>query len=72
MNLISVFDIVSAIITVVSLNLVHKDYRAWILYTVGSVLFIVVCWSNHLPGLTIMGFCLSGTGIRNYILGRKK
>lgn len=72
MNLISIFDILSAIITVVSLNLVHRDYRAWGLYTGGTVLFIIVCWSNHLPGLTIMGFCLLVTGIRNFYLGYKE
>jgi nicotinamide riboside transporter PnuC len=72
MNLINIFDILSAVITVVSLNLVHRYYQMWLLYTAGTVLFIAVCWSNHLPGLTLMGFCLLFTGIRNYYLGYRE
>jgi len=71
-QLVKIFDILASIMTVVSLNLVRKYNQAWILYTVGSILFIVVCVYNKIPGLSLMGVCLLVTGIRNYLLGRTK
>jgi hypothetical protein len=69
--LIRILDITASVLTVVSLNLVMKSYRWWILYSLASVCFIIVCFSNHIPGLTLMGIFLLVTGIKNYIVGRK-
>jgi hypothetical protein len=70
-NLIKILDIVASIGTVVSLFLVVKNYRWWVLYTFSSVCFIIVCLANKIPGLTAMGICLFVVGIRNFICGRR-
>ena len=73
MNLvILICDILASLITLISLNLVLKSYKWWLLYISGTVFFVVVCIAKHIPGLTIMGICLGFTGIRNYRIGCKK
>ena len=69
--LIKIFDITSAVMTVVFLNLVSKTYKAWIGYTVGSIFFTIVCFNKNLPGLGIMGIILFLTGIKNFWMGLK-
>ena len=72
MNIINVLDVVASVGTVVSLYLVGKYRKAWILYSASSVAFTIVCIDKHLVGLTIMGCILFVLGIRNYWLGGKK
>jgi len=69
--MIKALDILSAVLTLICLNLVHKSYKIWLVYAVASVMFTVVMICKHLPGMTIMGLFLIGTGISNYIKGRK-
>jgi len=69
--MIKVLDILSAVLTLVCLNLVYKSYKIWLLYVISSIMFTVVVCYKHLPGLTLMGLFLIGTGISNYIKGRK-
>jgi hypothetical protein len=70
-QLFSVLDILSAIGIIVSLNLVQKRAWAWLLYGLSCFIFAGVMIYNHVPGMTLMGFILTGTGIKNYIKGRK-
>jgi len=67
--LIRIFDILASIGIIVSLNLVTKFNRAWLLYVIACVLQIAVCGYNRIPGMTIMGIILFFTGIRNYRKG---
>lgn len=71
-SIIKVLDILASIGTVVSIFLVIKSYKWWILYTFASLCFIAVCIYNRIPGLTIMGICLFLIGIKNYITGYLK
>jgi len=82
-SLIQVLDIVSAILLVLCLNLVIKDvrigrivisssYKYWLLYSLVSVIFVIVCAYKGLPGYTIMGIILIFTGLRNYRAGKRK
>jgi len=70
-DLIRVFDILSSVLIVLSLYLVTKTYKAWLIYTLSCVPFTIVCIYNRNPGLTIMGIVLLSVGIRNYILGKR-
>ncbi len=70
-TIIRLCDILASVLTVVSLNIVAKNYKGWLLYIFASILFVIVCAYNKIPGLTIMGVFLFGTGIRNYLIGRK-
>ncbi len=70
--LIKILDILASVLTVVSLNLVVKSYKYWLLYILSSIFFITVCFYNKIPGLTLMGCFLLMTGIRNYIVGKRK
>jgi len=69
--MIKILDILSAVLTLVCLNLVYKSYKIWLVYAVSSVIFTIVMICKHLPGLAVMGLFLIGTGISNYIKGRK-
>lgn len=69
-SLIRVLDVLAAVLIVVSLNLVTRSYKFWILYAIASILFVVVCVYNWIPGLALMGVFLSFTGVRNYQIGR--
>jgi len=70
--IIRILDILSAILTVVSLNLTVKYNKAWLLYAFSCILFTTVCISKHLIGLSCMGIVLLITGIKNYIIGKEK
>ena len=72
LTIIKVLDILASVLTVVSLNLVVKSYKWWLLYSFASVCFIIVCFSNHITGLTLMGCFLLATGIKNYVIGKRK
>ena len=69
---IRILDILSSIGTVICLNLAVKTHKAWAWYLIPTIMFIIVCWNRSLPGLTVMGFFLFGTGLKNYIIGRRK
>lgn len=70
-ELFSVLDILSAIMVIVTLNLVQKYNKAWLWYGVGAFLFTLVMGYARLPGMTLMGLVLTGTGIKNYWKGLK-
>jgi len=70
-TLIKIFDILASILTVLSLYLISKSYKWWILYCFSSILFTIVCFYNKIYGLTLMGVCLFFTGINNYRIGKK-
>jgi len=69
---IQVCDIISAIVIILALNMVAKNYRWWLFYAITNITFITVTVYKGLPGLAIMGIFLGITGIRNYFIGRKK
>ena len=71
-TLLKVCDILASTITVVSLFMVSKSYKWWLVYAVGSILFIIVTASNHIFGLTCMGTVLFFVGVNNYIKGRNE
>jgi len=69
--LVEILDILAAIITVITLNLIPKSYKWWLGYGVGAGLFIIVMVAKHLPGMTVMGIVLIMTAIKNYLIGKK-
>ena len=72
MNIISIFDILASSLTVISLYLIPKSYKYWLLYMIGCICFIVTCASNRIPGLTIMGILLFIISIKNYLIGKRR
>lgn len=70
--LIQILDVVSATLIVISLSLVTRWSKAWLLYAFSSFLFTIVCAHNKLPGLAIMGVILLLIGLKNYWVERKK
>lgn len=70
-NLIKFLDVVGAFLTVLSLYLIPRSYKYWILYTFACIPFTIVCLSRNLPGLTVMGVILFVIGVKNYLIGRK-
>ena len=70
-ELFVILDIVSAITVIVTLNLVQRYNKMWLGYAIGAFLFTLVMAYSKLPGMTIMGLVLTGTGIKNYIKGVK-
>ena len=69
--MIRVLDVLTAVLTIVCLNLAYKSYKVWILYTISSIMFTIVMLCKNLPGMSIMGVFLIGTGIHNYFEGKK-
>ena len=69
--LVRVFDILGSVGVVICLNLVAKYYKVWLLYSIVTMLFIVVGIYYSLPGLAVMNIILMFTGLRNYWIGRK-
>jgi len=69
--IIKILDIIASILVVLSLNLVVKSYKWWLLYIFSNIFFIIVVASKGLTGMTVMGSILMCTGIKNYIVGRK-
>ena len=68
----TVCDYLAAIITIISLQLVVKHYKCWLLYALGSIVYTIVCINAHLVGLSILGVLLFFSGILNYFKGRKE
>jgi len=71
LDIIKILDIIASILIVLSLNLVVKGYKWWLLYIFSNIFFIIVVASKGLMGMTVMGSILMCTGIKNYIVGRK-
>jgi len=71
MDIIKIFDIISGVGTVICLNLVAKYPKVWLIYSGITTMFIIVCYSRHLPGLTLMGIILFFTGLKNYWINRR-
>lgn len=67
----TVLDYTAALIVIVSLLLVSRYKKAWLLYSANTVLYVTVTISKGLVGLTIMGICLGIVGIYNYLSQRK-
>ena len=71
-TVIQVCDIVAAISIIVALNMVIRNYKWWVFYAATNIVFGVVTICKGLPGLTIMGIILGVTGVKNYLVERKK
>jgi len=70
--LIQVGDVVAAVLIILALNMVTRNYRWWLFYSATNIVFMAVTIYKGLPGLTIMGIVLSITGIRNYFIEKRK
>jgi len=70
--LIKIFEFLSALFIMISITMVIKSYKWWILYVASCVLYIVVMFHSGLAWYALMGIYLFITGIRNYTLGKKK
>ena len=71
MNILQILDYVTSILIVISIFLVEKHRKAWLLYSFSSVLFVIECVAKSLPGLSVMGCILTIVGLRNYSLREK-
>jgi hypothetical protein len=65
-------DVVSAVITVVSLWNISKSPRWWLLYTFGNILFIIITVYAGLVGQATMGVFLLVTALKNYWQAEQK
>lgn len=70
--LIKILDILASTLTVLSLAMVSKSYKWWIVYCIASILFTIVVFANQIWGLTLMGVCLFIAGANNYRIGKAK
>jgi len=71
-NVVQVLDVAAAILIIISLNMVTRNYKWWLLYSAADVIFSMVTISKRLPGLTVMGLVLCVTGIINYRREKRK
>lgn len=69
---IQILDVAAAILIIICLNMVTKNYKWWLLYSATNVIFSIVTICKWLPALTIMGFVLCVTGIMNYRREKRK
>ena len=69
---ILIIDVLCAVNIIITLNLVQKYNKMWIVYAIGNFLYCTLMWYKGLPALAIMGVVLFFTGINNYRKGRKK
>ena len=71
-HLILFLDFFTCVGVIVSLNLISKFYKAWILYMIACITQLIVCGYKGVPGLAMMAVLLFFTGIRNYRSDKKK
>jgi len=72
MEIIKVLDILAAVITVLTLNLIPKSYKWWLGYGLGTILFTIVMVTKSLLGMAVMGVVLFITAVKNYYQGKLK
>jgi hypothetical protein len=72
MGWLRILDVLSAVITVVSLWHVAKSPRWWLVYTFGNILFIIITVYAGLVGQAIMGVFLLVTALKNYWVAKKE
>jgi len=69
---IQILDVIGAVLIVIALNMVRRDYRWWLFYSGTNIIFSTITIHKGLPGLTVMGFILCLTGVKNYYSAKKK
>jgi len=70
--LIKILDFLASICILLGLWRVVRNRKWWLMYTLGSFLFVIVTINKGLVGMTIMGFITFFLGIKNYIVTGKK
>ena len=70
-HLILFLDFFTCVGVVVSLNLISKTYKAWILYMIACITQLIVCGYKGVPGMGMMAVILFFTGYRNYRNAKK-
>ena len=65
-------DVIAMVGTIVCLNLAAKYYKAWLWYLIPTSCFIILMLIKGVPGQLVMGLFLFCTGVRNYLIGRRK
>lgn len=70
--ILRIMDISASILLLLAVWNVYKSKNWWIVYCVGTILFIIVVISKGLIGMTFMGFALLITGIKNYFVKNKQ
>jgi len=69
-NLVQYLDLPTAILVIVSIALVSKYYKAWLLHAFTSLLCATINYYKELPALTVAMLILMVVGVRNYYIGR--
>jgi len=70
--IIKILDVVSSLLILIGLwNVIHNR-KWWLVYIVGSILFIIVTISKGLPGLFLMGIATTVMAVKNYIKSGKQ
>lgn len=70
--IIKLFEIISAVTTIVCLWCVKRNKKWWLIYAAGTVLYIIVCAHAKQYAYSIMGIILMCTGLKNYFYKGKK
>lgn len=70
--LIKIFESISAICLIISIFKVVDSYKWWALYVFASILYIITITYNGLYWYSLMGTILLFTGLKNYVVGKKK
>jgi hypothetical protein len=71
-EILTILDWAGCILIILSLNLIRKSYKFWLLYVIASIIFSVTCFMGGLNGLGVCGIFLIATGFINYFKGGKK
>lgn len=70
--IIRILDILASVLTLSGLWFAPKNRKWWLVYLAGAPLFITVCISKGLIGLTVFGCVTVVIGIKNYLYEEKE
>ena len=70
--IIRILDVLTALLVIITLNLVDRNYKFWLIYAFGNFLYIIVVLQKGLYGWAVAGLILFLTGLNNYRKGKKK
>jgi len=64
--MIQVLDIISAIAVIIALFSVTKNPKMWLLYATGCVGYIIINFTQGLPGQGVLNILAMGLAVMNY------
>lgn len=71
-KLFQILEFITSLLVIITLYLIPRSYKWWLVYSVNSILFagVSVYWGRY--WFAGMGICLCVTSFRNYIIAKRK